>query len=751
VRLLIIDDDVAVRRLVSNRLATQGVSVTCASTIAAALAELAHASFDVAILDLALPDGSGLDLLRTLRDADSSTHVIILSAAGSEADRVDALDLGADDYVVKPFFVRELAARVLAVRRRREVAQGTTLQYGGIVIDLAARQVTVGGLPADLTTKEFELLAFLAARPRHVFSRDELLRSVWRSSADWQQVATVTEHVGRLRAKIEQNPSRPRLLRTVRGVGYRFDPPSHDNLDPGAAFPTVPAGPDSEGIFVLVEGRIVAADAAAVAMVGVGSEADLLHRELHDLVAPQSLVAAGVRERAAAAGRSPGAQVMEVRRPDGTEIFVEVGSSRTAWDGHPARRLTMHRSTDPSARLRRLVTGVFSEVSDAVIITDPGFHIRSWNPAAERLYGWSEHDVLGRHLFDVVPPAGDGEQLDSTLRALEDKGRWFGEGRQIARDGSELEVSASTTMLRDDGGEPFVIVSVNRRTPAPRQVPAAPTSDGLDEADLRRGLLADEFVVHYQPVVSLEDRHIITLEALVRWQHPRRGLLLPGSFIDGAERSGAILDLGRVVLDHACRQTAEWRSAGHDVAIAVNLSTKQLADAALFDDITQQLAASGLDPRSLWLEVTETALVEDLDQAADVLERLVALGIGVTIDDFGTGWASLTYLKEFPVHALKIDRSFVAGIDSNPHDAAIARSIVSLAEELDMVVVAEGVETVAQQNALQTLGCSIGQGFLYGAAVPAVNVPVERANRLRRTPRGHGGGRGAAGSRRVQQ
>ncbi|MEA3056906.1 MAG: diguanylate cyclase [Actinomycetota bacterium] len=732
-RLLIADDDAAVRRLVSNRLERQGVSVTVAETGATALAELRHTAFDVAILDLELPDGSGLDLLRSLRELDAHTHVIILSAVRSEADRVQALDLGADDYVVKPFFVRELTARVLAVRRRQDVTKDTMLRYGRIQIDLAARHVTIDDVAVSLTAKEFDLLAFLAARPRNVFSRDELLRAVWHSAADWQQVATVTEHVGRLRSKIEQNPSRPRLLQTVRGVGYRFDPPPLEQLDQGATIPAghPPAG--SEGIFVLVDGRIVAADEAAVVMLGVARETDLLGRELHELVAPHSLVAANAREHVAASGGSPRAQVMEVRRADEADIFVEVSSSRTDWHGQPARRLTMHPSTDPSARLRRLVTGVFSEVSDAVIVTDPHLHVRSWNQAAERLYGWAEHEVLGRHLFDVVPLAEDNDQLNSAMRTLEEKGRWFGEGLQIARDGSEVNVFASTTLLRDDRGEPFVFVSVNRQASAQRVLAASSPSDVADvadEGDIRRGLDCGEFTVHYQPVVAFDDRHIITVEALVRWNHPERGLLLPGSFIDAAERSGVILELGRVVFDTACRQAAEWRRGGSDLGVAVNLSTKQFADVALFDNITEVLTASGLDPRALWLEVTETALVEDLDQATQLLERLAALGIGITIDDFGTGWASLTYLKQFPVHALKIDQSFVAGIDRDPQDAAIARSIISLGRELDMMVVAEGIETLAQQSALQTLGCSFGQGFLYGRPVPAADVPVERANRL---------------------
>jgi PAS domain S-box-containing protein len=447
----------------------------------------------------------------------------------------------------------------------------------------------------------------------------------------------------------------------------------------------------------------VAADEAAVVMVGVAGEADLLGRELHELVAPHSLVAANAREHVAASGGSPGAQVMEVRRADDTDVFVEVSSSRTSWHGEPARRLTMHPSTDRSARLRRLVTGVFSEVSDAVIVTDPHLHVRSWNQAAERLYGWAEHEVLGRHLFDVVPLAEDNDQLNSAMRTLDEKGRWFGEGQQIARDGSTVNVSASTTLLRDERGEPFVFVSVNRQTSAPLVVAASSPSDAADaadEGDIRRGLDSGEFVVHYQPVVAFNDQHIITVEALVRWNHPERGPLLPGSFIDAAERSGAILELGRVVFDIACRQAAEWRRGGSDLGVAVNLSTKQFADVALFDNITDVLTASGLDPRALWLEVTETALVEDLDQATDLLERLAALGIGITIDDFGTGWASLTYLKRFPVNALKIDQSFVAGIDHNPQDAAIARSIISLGEELDLIVVAEGIETLARANRL---------------------------------------------------
>jgi EAL domain-containing protein (putative c-di-GMP-specific phosphodiesterase class I) len=248
--------------------------------------------------------------------------------------------------------------------------------------------------------------------------------------------------------------------------------------------------------------------------------------------------------------------------------------------------------------------------------------------------------------------------------------------------------------------------------------------------EIARGLDGDEFEVHYQPVVALADWHLLGVEALVRWNHPTRGILPPGSFMDLAERTGTILALGRAIFDKACGQTADWRRAGIDLEVAVNLSAKQLAHPGLLDDITATLATSGLDPHALWLEVTETALVEDVDQARAVLDRLAVLGIRIAIDDFGTGWASLTYLKQFPIHALKIDRTFVGGVDHDPQDAAIARSILSLGQELGLVVIAEGVETVAQQSALLALGCSVGQGFLYGKATPAAAVATQRANRI---------------------
>jgi DNA-binding response OmpR family regulator len=237
VRLLLVEDERAVRRLVSERLAREGFTVTVAATVTDALVELHHGPFDVAILDLTLPDGSGLDVLQALRELGAAPHVIVLSGARAEIDRVRALDLGADDYVVKPFYVRELIARILAVERRLESSKAVELHYGPLSIDVAAREVTLRGVPLHLTAKEFDLLACMTARPRHVFTRDDLLRAVWQSAADWQAESTVTEHIRRLRNKIELDPLNPRVLQTARGVGYRFNPPRSAPSNHGVAVP----------------------------------------------------------------------------------------------------------------------------------------------------------------------------------------------------------------------------------------------------------------------------------------------------------------------------------------------------------------------------------------------------------------------------------------------------------------------------------------------------------------------------------
>ncbi len=251
----------------------------------------------------------------------------------------------------------------------------------------------------------------------------------------------------------------------------------------------------------------------------------------------------------------------------------------------------------------------------------------------------------------------------------------------------------------------------------------APAIHRLDlELDLRSAVARDEFRLHYQPVVQLETGRVAEFEALVRWQHKDRGLLAPEAFIGLTEETGLIIPIGQWVLTEACRQARRWqeqRPSDPPLTISVNLSARQLQDPDLIGLVSGVLADSGLDPRSLKLEITESVVMQDAPSTLATLHTLRELGIRLAIDDFGTGYSSLGYLKRFPIDTLKIDRSFVEGIVTDPEDAAIVQAVISVAKSLGLSVTAEGIETEAQLRRLKELGCDRGQGFYFGEPLAA--------------------------------
>ena len=224
-RVLVVDDDPDVRMMITDLLADEGFKSEAADTADAALSHLREHPADVVLLDVTMPSMSGLDLMSEIRKH-SEVPIIFVTGKGGETDKVLGLRMGADDYVTKPFSAAELVARIHSVLRRshREPTGEQRLEFGELSIDLQTREVVLKGDVVDTTAKEFDLLVFLAQAPRRVFSREQILKNVWDSSGNWQDAATVTEHVRRLRKKIEVNPDEPRWLRTVRGVGYRFEP-----------------------------------------------------------------------------------------------------------------------------------------------------------------------------------------------------------------------------------------------------------------------------------------------------------------------------------------------------------------------------------------------------------------------------------------------------------------------------------------------------------------------------------------------
>ncbi|ALC15395.1 diguanylate cyclase/phosphodiesterase with PAS/PAC sensor(s) [Desulfuromonas soudanensis] len=243
------------------------------------------------------------------------------------------------------------------------------------------------------------------------------------------------------------------------------------------------------------------------------------------------------------------------------------------------------------------------------------------------------------------------------------------------------------------------------------------------ENSMRKALERGEFRVYFQPKVDTGSGKMSSLEALLRWQHPELGFLLPAEFLNIAEETGMIVPIGEWVLSEVCRQSRLWQDAGLPLTpISVNLSGVQLQQKNLAETISGILATTGLDGRSLELEITETVIMQNPDFTIGILNELKAIGVSLSIDDFGTGYSSLAHLKRFAVNTLKIDKSFVRDVDSNPADAAIATAIIAMANSLNLKVVAEGVETLGQLSFLQGCSCDEVQGFYFSRALPASEI-----------------------------
>jgi EAL domain-containing protein (putative c-di-GMP-specific phosphodiesterase class I) len=244
--------------------------------------------------------------------------------------------------------------------------------------------------------------------------------------------------------------------------------------------------------------------------------------------------------------------------------------------------------------------------------------------------------------------------------------------------------------------------------------------------DLHDALEREEMELHYQPLVDLHTLTMMGIESVVRWQHPRRGLLMPDEFIPMAEDSGLIVPLGTWTLEQSCRQAAAWAAARDDAGqepfrlnTSVNVAALQLADPDFPDLVAAILDTTGMDPDRLWLRLTEGTLMRDPDATVEVLRALHGLGLHIGIDHFGTGFSSLAYLKRFPVEALKIDGSFVREVDRRAEDSAVVRTIIAMGDSLGLVVVAGGVERFDQVDRLKTLGCHLAQGHLLGRPLHA--------------------------------
>ena len=243
------------------------------------------------------------------------------------------------------------------------------------------------------------------------------------------------------------------------------------------------------------------------------------------------------------------------------------------------------------------------------------------------------------------------------------------------------------------------------------------------EHDLSAASADNQLVMHYQPQLDAQTGELVGVEALVRWQHPKHGLLYPGAFIGMAEDSGKIAEMGVWTLRESCRQMAQWKARGINIGVmAVNVSALEFRDHRLLDSVQAALAESGIAPQDLEVEITESVLMQETDTSQRIIERLRALGVGIAIDDFGTGYSSLAYLKRLKPNQLKIDRSFVSDTATDSDSRAIVKGVVGLATALGLNVVAEGVETQEQLQFLRESGCHTLQGYYLGRPVTVAQL-----------------------------
>jgi EAL domain-containing protein (putative c-di-GMP-specific phosphodiesterase class I)/PAS domain-containing protein len=403
-----------------------------------------------------------------------------------------------------------------------------------------------------------------------------------------------------------------------------------------------------------------------------------------------------------------------MRRPGHVaEATARLRGRGDTWTSCRVRLLNLFDQPDTAAIVCVLEPGEVIPAPDAVqpsrvrevpwvrLWCDSGSTIIEVEGMVEELYGGIAADYLGLSVLDLIHPDDLERCLDVGFQAVASPGGELHFAHRIRRPDGTVRLVESTirAVRRADG-----LWSVRHRD-----------ADRTLHNELLYALEAEQLVLAYQPLIEVGSGQVTGAEALVRWNHPTRGIVPPLDFIPNAEASGLIIELGAWVLRSACVEAATWPENLH---VAVNLSTRQLTDGSIVATVADALEISGLKPARLVLEVTESALLEDPERAIGYLIDLKALGVGLAIDDFGTGYSSLLYLKRMPVDALKLDRTFVAGLGEDDGDAAIVSSVVSLAHAFGIQAIAEGVETEEQRRHLSALGCTLAQGYLWYRPLP---------------------------------
>lgn len=679
-RLLIVDDNEMNRDMLARRLARKGYVIELADNAKELLERVRRDAVDLVLLDIEMPEVSGLDALKTLREHYSSSDlpIIMVTAKNQSDDIVAALDLGANDYLTKPIDFPVAVARIgtqLSHKQAREALKESEERYA-----LAARGSNDGLWDWNLS----ENVVHFSPRWKAMLGYEE--REIGDRPEEWFDRI---HDADRERVKEE-------IAAHQKGLTPHFES-EHRVLH-------------KEGGFRWMLSRGVAVhDASGNAVRMAGSQTDITEGKVSDPLT-------GLPNRLLFIDRV-GRLVKRTKRHKDelfAVLFMDLDGFKMINDsmGHligdqllvgVANRLEKClRATDTLARLGETFTVARLGGDEFTVLLD---HIKDPNDAKR---------AADRMMKALALPfiLGGKEVFTSVSIGIALSNSSYEQPEDILRD-------ADTAMYRAKsmGKARYEVFDADMRASVMARLQL--------ETDLRHALERGEFRNFYQPIVKLVSAEIVGFEALLRWQHPTRGLLGPEEFIPVAEETGLIRELGWWNLREACRQITEWRAAqdAHShLTISVNLSAKQFLQPNLVADISKLLRELALPPEALKLEITESTVMADPTAAVEMLQQIKSLGIRLAIDDFGTGYSSLSYLHRFPLDTLKIDRSFISGMGDDGEGMEIARTILPMANNLRLDVVAEGVETLQQVAMLKKLQCKYGQGFYFSRPLSAEGI-----------------------------
>lgn len=665
--ILVVDDEEINRDLLQRRLERRGYTVETVDDGSGALKAIGEQHFDMVLLDIMLPLVDGITVLKKIREEFSSGElpVMMVSAKDDSEGIVEALQLGANDYITKPVDFPVALARIdnqLSHRRMKMALKESEERYA-----LALAGANDGLWDWDLRTDQM----YYSARWKAMLGLTD----------DDAILSTPEEWFGRVHPN-DLKSLKDKLDRHLSDGTQHFEC-EYRVLHQSGSYR-----------WALSRGMAVRdADGEVYRM--AGSQTDITNRKVYDPLT-------GLPNRI---------------------LFMD----RLA---HSLRRFKRHREYDFAVLLLDLDR--FKIVNDSL-----GHHIgdKLLIELSQRLnlcvrdgdtvarFGGDEFTILLDEITDVSDATRVAERIQESLNqpfVLDNHEVFTSASVGIALSATGYEIPNDVVRDADTAMNRAKALGKARHEMFDRAMHTQSSRRLQLETDLRRAVERSEFEVFYQAIVDLADERISGFEALVRWSHPERGRIFPDEFVGIAEETGLILPIDRFVLKQACLQTKSWQKDFGPLTISVNLSAKQFALRDIVVVIDQVLQETGLAPDDLKLEITESALMDNQESAAEIFHEIKKRKVQLGLDDFGTGYSSLSYLHRFPLDTLKIDRSFVSRMNDEPGDhEAIVRTIVNLAQNLKFQTVAEGIETVDQLQSLQALDCLYGQGYYFSKPMPA--------------------------------